>query len=88
MLEFFKGELLEELDVNQFTSGTVFLNLQATVNKTEKKVKKLNEKEEKPDPYAPTNGVDLKSIKLEKDDLLIYNNEVNHFAYLDGFLAS
>jgi hypothetical protein len=48
------------MEVNEYTSGTCFLNLQATVNKTEKKLKKLNKKEEEEiDPYAPTNGVDL-----------------------------
>jgi hypothetical protein len=45
------------------------------VNKIEKKKKKLNQKEEEEvDPYAPTNGVDLKTIKLDEDDLLIYND--------------
>lgn len=54
-LEFFSGTLEEELDVQDFKSGTCFLNLQAAVNKTEKKVKKLNEKkdEDKIDPFAP-----------------------------------
>jgi hypothetical protein len=51
------------MEVNEYTSGTCFLNLQATVNKTEKKLKKLNKKEEEEiDPYAPINGVDLTQI--------------------------
>lgn len=89
-MTFFTGELLEEMDVHEFESGTCFLNLQAAVNKAEKKMKKLNQKEEiVVDPFAPTNGVDLSTVekKLHRDDLLIYNNGKDHFAYLEGFLA-
>lgn len=85
----FGGELLEELPVKDYTSGTCFLNLQATVNKTEKKRKKLNAKEEdEVDPYAPTNGVDLSKIVLKEGDMLIHNNKKDHFAYLEAFLAT
>ena len=89
VIEFFQGDLLEELDVAQFTSGVCFLNLQAAVNKIEKKKKKLNSKDDDDAyPYAPQSNVDLSKVKLEQGDLLIYNNKKDHFAYLEKFLAS
>ena len=42
-LEMFRGELLEDYPVEQFTSGVCFLNLQVNVDKKDyKKKKKLN----------------------------------------------
>ena len=63
-MESYKGELLEDLPISQFTSGNCFLNLQANVNKREATQKKLGGKkgEEEPVPFAPMNGVDLSSI--------------------------
>lgn len=67
-IEFFTGEIGEELSIKDFLSGSCYLNLQANVNKREFKQKQLNGKnkkeEEEVDPYAPTNGVDLTAIKL------------------------
>ena len=39
-------------------------------------------------PYAPTNGVDISEVKLKDGDLLLHNNHKDHFAYLEGFLAT
>lgn len=89
------GELLDELPPAQYESGVCFLNLQSNVNKTdykkERNKKKLfgkkDEEEEEVNPYAPTNGVDLTKIKLDPEDILIFNNKTDHFAYLDAFLS-
>ena len=69
-------ELIEERKPEEYTSGTCFLNLQAAVNRTVKTQKKLNQvpDDQKVDPFAPQNGVDLTKVELESGDLLIYNN--------------
>lgn len=91
-VEWWEGIVIEEMMIKDYFSGTIFLNLQATINKTErKKMRKLFGKKEddKPevDPYAPKNGVNLKTVQLEEGDLLLHNNKKDHFAYLDEFIA-
>ena len=90
VIEFFNVDIYDELNIDEFTSGNCYLNLQANVNKIAKKKTKLNQKqEEEVDPFAPTNGVDLSTVedKLDANDLVVYNNKEDHFAYLEAFLA-